>query len=300
MSINEAPNKPHTRVIGALRAAESFAGVKAHFDESQLLECQHCGLWFRSPQKTEQELLALYMAAEVKVWSQTSTSPLWRRLHELIAIERPQAVLDVGCFAGDFLRLMPLNCEKMGVEPSELAAAAAERAGVKILGSSLNALTTLHSCDVICALDVIEHVPDPAALLVQLCAQVKPGGVVVLLTGVTDSPAFRRLAPRYWYCEIIEHIVFINKSWCERVAKKNNLELERYEAIASAKIGFVANLLMLVKAFAYSKITPMVRRFGFLSKIPLLAKIGRWDYSPFWNGAKDHAIIIFRTPGTKL
>jgi SAM-dependent methyltransferase len=67
--------------------------------------------------------------------------------------------------------------------------------------------------DVIVAMDVIEHVPSPRALLVQLLSRLAPGGRLLITTGDGTNPLWRLVGARWWYCYYPEHIAFISRRW---------------------------------------------------------------------------------------
>ena len=116
-----------------------------------------------------------------------------RRLNRRIEGMRPLAgltILDIGCGGG-------LVCEPMarmgatvtGIEPApaNIAAAIAHAAGQGLTidyqaveAEALNAAGK--TFDAVLCLEVVEHVPDPAAFLKSCAALVRPGGVLVLST----------------------------------------------------------------------------------------------------------------------
>jgi ubiquinone/menaquinone biosynthesis C-methylase UbiE len=112
-------------------------------------------------------------------------------------------VLDIGCGAGDvsFLaaRLVGPNGEVVGVDRSaEAIAVASSRAlqssvtTVRFIVSELNGLTLLEPVDMVVGRLILMYLADPSALLRQLRAFVKPGGVLAFqefdLQGATSEP----------------------------------------------------------------------------------------------------------------
>jgi 2-polyprenyl-6-hydroxyphenyl methylase/3-demethylubiquinone-9 3-methyltransferase len=99
-------------------------------------------------------------------------------------------VLDVGCGAGLLSEsLARRGAEVTGIDPVarnvHLAQAAAARAGDKIAyrTATPDMLTGEgHRFDMVCALEVIEHVPDRDAFLQTLAALVRPGGLLMIST----------------------------------------------------------------------------------------------------------------------
>lgn len=94
----------------------------------------------------------------------------------------PASVLDYGCGNGDFLTLAArLGHQVTGVDFDADALAQARGRGLCVyLPEELAALPTPPRFDYISASHVVEHVPDPAALLCRFARCLKPGGMVFL------------------------------------------------------------------------------------------------------------------------
>jgi SAM-dependent methyltransferase len=103
-------------------------------------------------------------------------------------------VLDIGCSFGFFLdaaRRRGWECH--GLEIAECAASyARSRFGLPVVNVPLEeADFAPESFDVVTLWNVIEHLPDPAAVVRDIYKILKPGGVVVLTTGDVESPLAR-------------------------------------------------------------------------------------------------------------
>jgi SAM-dependent methyltransferase len=112
-------------------------------------------------------------------------------------------VLDVGCGDGHALRqigdAIPGPLELQGLEFSEHAAAAAERAGFRVYrGRIEDAELPSASFDLIIMNQLIEHVREPRVVLQAIGRALKPGGHVFLETPNTDSWDARLFRRRYW------------------------------------------------------------------------------------------------------
>jgi len=95
-------------------------------------------------------------------------------------------VLDVGCAAGFFLEVAhEEGWEAQGIELSSFAAEyARSRLGLKVFtGTLAEAAFPPESFDLITLWDVIEHVPDPLAVLTEARRVLRRDGLVVLSTG---------------------------------------------------------------------------------------------------------------------
>jgi SAM-dependent methyltransferase len=108
-------------------------------------------------------------------------------------------LLDVGCAYGFFLEEARPFYDACGIEIAEEAAAACRARGLRVATGVADEaqLAKLGMMDVIVLLDVIEHLPDPAATL-ELCARhLDPGGIIVITTGDFAS-LYARLAGPHW------------------------------------------------------------------------------------------------------
>ena len=106
-----------------------------------------------------------------------------------LPLPRPARVLDAGCGSGRNMEELAALGEVVGLEPSEasLAAARARDVGAVVHGSLERAPFDDGEFDLATALDVIEHIDDDHAALVELRRVVRPGGF--LLVTVPAYPA---------------------------------------------------------------------------------------------------------------
>lgn len=83
--------------------------------------------------------------------------------------------------------------------------------GVRAINSKdpVDALQRLEPYDVIALWQVIEHLPDPWAMLDMICARLRPGGIVVLATPNPDALQFH-LMGRFWpHVDAPRHLTLI-------------------------------------------------------------------------------------------
>ena len=160
----------------------------------EIRRCRDCGMSYvanlnlaNGTRETEDYFLHEYLPLHQQNWQPSLAE---RRAHlEMIRgfselPTRPR-LLDVGCALGLMLQeAKAANWDAIGVEPSEFAARyAAEHAVCPVFAGTLEqAGFESGSFDVVTLMDVIEHVPEPQHLLIEIHRILRPGGVVFLIT----------------------------------------------------------------------------------------------------------------------
>ncbi|MCC6672990.1 MAG: class I SAM-dependent methyltransferase [Planctomycetes bacterium] len=210
----------------------------------RVLRCSGCGLVYVSPRCHGEALAAVYgesywrsekprekgyadYASDERLHLKTFRRRL-RLLRRFLPPGRLR-VLDVGCAAGYFLRVM--RDEGHDVYGVELSAAIARHA-VEHLGAARVHVGTLHSAprdqgafvpgsfDVVTLWDVVEHVPDPQALLHEVRSMLAPGGVLVLETQNVASRWARLLGRRWQHYKHEEHLYHFDPNTVRRLLEQ--------------------------------------------------------------------------------
>jgi 2-polyprenyl-3-methyl-5-hydroxy-6-metoxy-1,4-benzoquinol methylase len=139
----------------------------------------------------------------------------------------PGRVLDVGCAAGYFLRVMrDAGWDAWGVEPSaSIHSAAAESLGAERI--HCGDLSTLElperSFDLITMWDVLEHTPDPVASLWRASGFLKPSGRIVIETQNVKSFMARLLGRRWQHYKHAEHLYHFHPGTLKKVLERAEL-----------------------------------------------------------------------------
>ncbi len=186
-------NQPEISCVAcgkAVGAKRPFASLPAHASGMQLYRCIHCRLVQQHPRYTPAELKALY-AGDYYVFSERE-GERWARAVQQYAVHllplesgRWQRLLDVGCALGHLSALAAARgWHVCGVDVSAEAVSRASRAfGIDARAGTLASYrTTWPPFDAVFLGDVIEHVPDPAALLREVRSVLAPGGVACIDT----------------------------------------------------------------------------------------------------------------------
>lgn len=275
-----------------------FAGRNVGRMPAELAVCRSCLLGFRSPQPSKSVLGELYESGSETAWSESAEHV--RRDWELAAdwVKRVGAssVLDIGCFDGSFLEMLPAPLLKAGVEINPAASQRAAERGVKIVATDLYELGAVaEKFDVVSAFDVIEHVHDPGSFLQTLSDAVLPGGYVLFATGNLEAPTWRAMGSRYLYSWYLEHISFVSPTWVKRHAPEIGFEvvaIERFSHTSDVPFGFLKGIL---KNGGY-KVSP--RLVDALRVMARRVELGERSFAPAappgWTCARDHILVVLR------
>jgi SAM-dependent methyltransferase len=154
---------------------------------------------------------------------------------------RGERLLDVGCDTGIFLKCAArqFGIIPVGLDVASRAVAASTSAGIETYQATLEAAPEhLTGFRAITAIDVVEHVVDPAGFLRAVRSRLGPGGVVYLetpnsrsavywlgrmigsVTGGRPRGVFNRLFPP-------QHIQYFTVQSFERLARQAGLEVVR-------------------------------------------------------------------------
>ena len=135
----------------------------------------------------------------------------FRQIVQLLKNADPpgNSLLEVGCAYGFFLDEALPHFDVRGVELAEHARHSCQRRGLRVADSIEHPLVLSGvPYDAVVMLDVIEHLPDPQALLSQLAGMVRPGGRIVLTTGDFGSLAARLMGSRWRLMTPPQHLWF--------------------------------------------------------------------------------------------
>lgn len=209
--------------LGRIPRADVFAGqpLVPPWEGGSLFACRDCALTFRHPIRSDDVYEQLYAQALADVWVAGELRPDQRLVLDAVRhLLRPGgSVLDVGCYDGTLLAALDPSLDRCGIEASDAAAAVARQHGIRIVGRRVRDLDALEErFDLICAVDVIEHMARPDDFLRSLTRGLAPGGSLLISTGSADAPAWREAGGCYWYCSFPEHLSFISPTWAEKAA----------------------------------------------------------------------------------
>lgn len=235
-------------------------------DAFSLVRCGACGLVATSPPVPPAEIGRYYPPSYYGENNRRFNAPL-ERLIPFFRDRRGQAIekfvpkgsiLDVGCGRGILPALMrERGWEAQGLEFSETAARhARDELGLPIfVGDFLQSPYADDSFDTIVLWHVLEHVPDPVAMIRRAHQILRPGGLLVIAVPNFESLQARWTGRHWFHLDVPRHYHHFGLSVLRRLLTSNgfsildvshlSLEYNPYGWIQSLlnKLGFRYNLL---------------------------------------------------------
>lgn len=252
-------------------------------------ECRRCGLYYKSPVPGEALLAALYARHAPDKWTVSHDYSRDVRALRLLAGRDSFDLLDVGAADGAWLRacaLAGIRGRRSALDVIRYPGAHAQISGELILGALDDPdLRWSHEpYDVVTGFDVIEHLHRPDVAFANLSALVRPGGVLWIETGRTDSFWPRRFGvQRWWYVRLLEHHVFWSRRPLERIAAQHGFSLvqwehTRHKSWPDAGIGTIGAELL--KTGVYCALGSHY--------MALAHRVGREGNQPWYPFTRDH------------
>jgi SAM-dependent methyltransferase len=264
----------------------------------RIYQCDLCGMLFRRPYLSSANLIKAYGQFSADCWRYPRRRD-FDLTAQIIRGTRPAGrVLDVGCYRGDFLVMLPDGYQKYGIEPIEAARKVARSRGIILMGTSIEELEIdTPMFHVITLLDVIEHLPYPLDSLKKVVRLLLPGGLLILSTGNTDALPWRLMRQDYWYYST-EHVSFFNPKWFRWAAQQLDLRfvgLRRFshqEGSAFERLRQFAQCLTFV-ALKRLEGHPLIKKA--ISSVYPLNKAINWKDPPSTQIWKDHLLVTLQS-----
>lgn len=223
---------PSCPVCGAAAAATD------RFAPARLCRCEACTLVFRE-MVDETQIRSLYddgtygvdrLAAHTRRRRHDADlRARWTRAHA-----PPGDLLDVGAGTGFFVAAAAgCGYAASGVEPTDLHAShAREHLGVDVRTGYLEELTGAEPAyDVITMWHVLEHVPDPVALLSAVATRLRPGGRVVLEVPNIESVGAELMRGRWAHLDPVAHVSHFSPRALGAALERAGLRAERTQTL---------------------------------------------------------------------
>lgn len=162
-------------------------------------------------------------------------------LEDGVAEGAPRRVLDVGCGTGDLLRtLASAGWEAIGTEPAREIADVGRAAGLDVqVATAAGYLTQWRRAGAppfggIVLLNVLEHVPDPAGLLLSLAPALAPGGRLVVRVPNDFNPlqvaAIEMLGGEPWWVAVPDHVNYFDHASIGTLLERTGFDVVKRSA----------------------------------------------------------------------
>lgn len=286
------------RWLGKLPDSRWFAGKRlpVPLAGGGLYRCGQCNLKFRHPILDAAAYQRLYDNAATSTWAAHGARPDWDLIISRLRSLSPHGgdVLDFGCYNGGLLSRLDPSYRRHGIEINRAAAEAAIASSGAMVWNSVNEIPPAKRFSAIIISDVIEHVPDPQALVAQLAGLLTPDGILIVTTGDADNRWWNRFGANWWYCFYPEHISFLSRKWLDYISGNGfsilHFENFRYLQVNAARRG--AGFLALLAYGLFPRL--YLRASGFARR--MLHRHSS-DSAPGNGVSPDHLLVVISPKG---
>lgn len=302
----------HLKNWGRCRPPLDFGGLSSEESDlfrsepdAHLFRCSDCTLVFRFPAISDEHLQRMYANLPKGRWQYQSENVAWTLARDWLQkrytpLDRVR-ILDVGAFDGAFLKTLPSSWDRQAIEPSAAARAELIDAGILTVAEFLTAPEheDRGSCDVVTLFDVFEHLPNPAASVMDAIKYLKPGGNLIISTGNCDHWSWRFLRTDHWYCVTSQHMSFASPPFFRRLAARHNLVVGTLLAHSHQPPDFQRAAREAYETVAFTALrdrpwwSPVVK---LMLKWPGLSYARHKTYSPYAPHLRDHLFVVLQKP----
>jgi len=207
---------------------------------------------------------------------------------------KPCRLLEIGCGSSEFLSHMQIaGWEVEGIDfDAKAVENLREKYGINIhLGSLESVQYPDNSFDAIAMNHVIEHIPNPVALLQECYRILKPGGYLVAVTPNINSWGHKKFEENWIHLDPPRHLHLFSDSTLRRCAIQ--AEVSNFSTLTTAAHSAHSfNASFDIQQFGHHVISQETRRFNFLQSLIL-------QYREFFINQKkcnigDVAVLICR------
>lgn len=259
-------------------------------DTFQIAECRGCGVLRTLPNMSEAELADYYPNV---YWGGPEPSEKW-----IVASQSDKTsflsgcgllrgkILDVGGGSGFFLRALdPKQWDRFGVELSEAAAEAAERAlgrGRVFAGTLTRSTWPDASFDVVSFWSALEHTNEPRANLREARRIIKPGGTLIVQLPNAASYQARFFCGDWFSLDAPRHRYHFTVSTLDRLLSETGFQI--YEKSFFSKAHNSHALRQSLKTRLVSRESNFLKRALFYLSVPLIKPFD-WAMTAMDEGA---------------
>ncbi len=197
-------------------------------DGYNIYQCDKCSLAFTHPQPVS--LDEQYDSSYFDLYRKRHDFRLRRadgRLRRIELLCEPGKLLDIGCSLGYFVEAANARgWEASGIEISPYASQEARELGLDVRTGVLEgAGYSSGAFDCVTMWDVLEHVPDPTAHMLEVRRVLSDNGLVVIGTPNLGHALFKIKREHWRHLKPSEHIFYFQKSSIARLLAKTGFDV---------------------------------------------------------------------------
>lgn len=205
-----------------------------------LMECKNCGLVFVSPFPTKAEVKAIYTEETFQKFDPTDETKagytnylaekdLKREFFKekilfIKKFKKKGKLLDIGCGIGTFLEeTKRVGFDVVGIDVMDFAVNYCRQQNLNVFKGTLeNNRLPDASFDIITAFELLEHLWEPKAFLVEAKRLLRPNGILMVSVPNRKDIA-ARLMGRYWYgYRQYQHLFFFEKKTLKNYLERDD------------------------------------------------------------------------------
>lgn len=250
--------------------------------QDRMVRCTGCGLCYVRPRLKWELILDGYRGGSDETFvSQVAfrERTFERCLDKIEAAARPpgRRLLDVGAAGGSLLAVgQRRGYEPAGCEPSTwMVDFARQRYGLELVAGTIFDLDrALGSVDLLTLFDVIEHTPDPKAVIRRAHELLAPGGVLAISYPDYGSLAARGMGSR-WVFLLTVHLYYFVPATMRRLLQDCGFEVRAFSPhLQTLELGYVAQRAAPYLGPLGPLATGLVRGLG-LARLPFHYWVGQ-------------------------
>jgi 2-polyprenyl-3-methyl-5-hydroxy-6-metoxy-1,4-benzoquinol methylase len=252
-------NMPLCSLCGAETPQQALYTIRRFARPFDIHQCPACGFMFMHPMPGAEELSAMYSenyyteCSEPKRYSYldertnpaghraVNTARLRRAMRAMTCPEDNLAFLDIGCSFGALVHeAAALGCRACGIDISAYAVEYARKEGLEVRQASPEAIPDFGApFHIVTMIEVIEHLPDPRAALLETARVMRPGGLLVIQTANMDGRQAKRAGAAYHYF-LPGHLSYFSRKTLARLL--GECGFENVQAFYPCEFGLIPKL----------------------------------------------------------
>jgi len=240
----------------------------------RLVTCLSCGLIYENPRFDAQTIIQGYMSSQDSGHDSqypSRVNSFFRTLkkHKRFLPPPGAKVLDIGTAGGAFLdAAKQFGYDAYGMEPSMDLVARGKARGLKIeQGTIENHHFEYGSFDMVCLWDVIEHVPDPTAALLEIRKLLKPEGILLINYPDIGTWQAALAGKRFWWLLSV-HLQHFTRNTLSDLCSRTGFKAFHFQRYwQTLEFGYLEGMAVHYKIPLASLITRLTPNF--IQKIPI-------------------------------